>query len=206
MHASEYVGGGLEDHIRETPGLWVAVVVSCLPDEDPEDPEDHDPEGCEACERRDTGDFEPAGWAVLHMDDSPETESYVISLEPGEITRTYTGKLERADLATARTVAAVARGILQEPVRIVRVTDLAVMPDEATPAERLEYLRGELRAERISYGELSELQNLAGYIEPGDTELLEPAGVPEHAAYDPAKLAAWVADREAGVPEHADED
>jgi hypothetical protein len=45
--------------------------------------------------------------------------------------------------------------------------------------ERLEYLRGELRAERISYGELAELQNLAEFIEPGDTELLEPAGVPE---------------------------
>lgn len=46
-------------------------------------------------------------------------------------------------------------------------------------AKRLEYLRAELRAERISYGELAELQGLAGYIEPGDTELLEAAGVPE---------------------------
>jgi hypothetical protein len=45
--------------------------------------------------------------------------------------------------------------------------------------ERLEHLRGELRAERISYGELAELQSLAYYIEPGDVELLEPAGVPE---------------------------
>ena len=44
---------------------------------------------------------------------------------------------------------------------------------------RLEYLRGELRAERISYGELSELQDLAKHIEPGDVELLEAAGVPE---------------------------
>lgn len=46
--------------------------------------------------------------------------------------------------------------------------------------ERLEYLRGELRAERISYGELAELQGLAEHIEPGDVELLEAAGVPEH--------------------------
>lgn len=46
--------------------------------------------------------------------------------------------------------------------------------------ERLEYLRGELRAERISYGELIELQNLAEEIDPGDVELLEAAGVPEH--------------------------
>lgn len=45
---------------------------------------------------------------------------------------------------------------------------------------RLEYLRTELRAERISYEELMELQDLAEYIEPGDVELLEPAGVPEH--------------------------
>lgn len=44
---------------------------------------------------------------------------------------------------------------------------------------RLEYLRGELRAERISYGELDELQSLVPHIDPGDTELLEAAGVPE---------------------------
>jgi len=44
---------------------------------------------------------------------------------------------------------------------------------------RLEYLRGEIRAERISYGEMAELQGLAEYIDPGDVELLEPAGVPE---------------------------
>ncbi len=47
---------------------------------------------------------------------------------------------------------------------------------------RLDYLRGELRAERISYGELFELQSLAPYIDPGDVELLEAAGVPEEAA------------------------
>ena len=51
--------------------------------------------------------------------------------------------------------------------------------------ERLEYLRGELRAERISYGELAELQGLAEYIEPGDVELLEAAGVPEFDDVDP---------------------
>jgi len=46
--------------------------------------------------------------------------------------------------------------------------------------KRLEEIRVELRAERISYGELCELQSLAEYIEDGDVELLEPAGVPEH--------------------------
>jgi len=48
--------------------------------------------------------------------------------------------------------------------------------------ERLEYLRGELRAERISYGELAELQSLADQIDPSDVELLEAAGVPEFPA------------------------
>lgn len=51
------------------------------------------------------------------------------------------------------------------------------MTEEITA--RLEYLRGELRAERISWGELAELQGLAEHIEPGDVELLEAAGVPE---------------------------
>ena len=46
--------------------------------------------------------------------------------------------------------------------------------------ERLEELRQELRAERISYGELIELQSLSEHIEPDDVELLEAAGVPEN--------------------------
>ena len=48
--------------------------------------------------------------------------------------------------------------------------------------DRLEYLRGEINAERISYGEIAELQDLAEYIEPGDVQLLEWAGVPEWTA------------------------
>lgn len=46
-------------------------------------------------------------------------------------------------------------------------------------AVRIEELRAELRAERISYGELAELAGLVPYIDPGDVELLEAAGVPE---------------------------
>lgn len=49
-----------------------------------------------------------------------------------------------------------------------------------TIKDRLEYLRQELRAERISTSELAELQSLVEYIDPEDTELLEAAGVPEH--------------------------
>jgi hypothetical protein len=49
----------------------------------------------------------------------------------------------------------------------------------AKAKERLEYLRGEIEAERISYEEISELQSLAEFIEPDDVLLLEWAGVPE---------------------------
>lgn len=51
-------------------------------------------------------------------------------------------------------------------------------PDEEAK-KRLEELRQVLRAERISWGELHELQGLAEHIDPGDVELLEAAGVPE---------------------------
>jgi hypothetical protein len=50
-----------------------------------------------------------------------------------------------------------------------------------TVKERLEYLRGEIEAECISYGEIAELQSLAKHIDPGDMLLLEWAGVPEKA-------------------------
>lgn len=49
--------------------------------------------------------------------------------------------------------------------------------------ERLEYLRGEILAERISYGELGELKELSVFIEEDDTLLLEWAGVPEKINY-----------------------
>ena len=45
--------------------------------------------------------------------------------------------------------------------------------------KRLEYLRGEIRGECISYGEIAELTCYADFIEPGDVELLQWAGVPE---------------------------
>lgn len=45
--------------------------------------------------------------------------------------------------------------------------------------DRLEYLRAQLRAEAISYGELAELQTLADYISKDDPELREAAGIPE---------------------------
>jgi hypothetical protein len=45
--------------------------------------------------------------------------------------------------------------------------------------ERLDYLRGEIEAERISYGEIVELRDLAEHIEKDDVLLLEWAGVYE---------------------------
>lgn len=62
--------------------------------------------------------------------------------------------------------------------------------------QRLEYLRGELDAERISYGELAELQSLAEHIEPGDVQLLEAAGVPEFAEDAMLEALRFYADRE----------
>ncbi|HXK39408.1 MAG TPA: hypothetical protein VJ837_01055 [Candidatus Paceibacterota bacterium] len=38
--------------------------------------------------------------------------------------------------------------------------------------ERLEYLRAEIRAERISWGEIAELQSLVDEIDEDDMELL----------------------------------
>jgi len=38
--------------------------------------------------------------------------------------------------------------------------------------KRLEYLRKEIEAERINYGEIAELQSLVKYIDKGDVVLL----------------------------------
>ena len=45
--------------------------------------------------------------------------------------------------------------------------------------KRLKEIRREIVKERVSYGEIAELQNLAKYIDSGDVLLLEWAGVPE---------------------------
>ena len=45
--------------------------------------------------------------------------------------------------------------------------------------KRLEQLREEIREERISTGEIAELESLKKYIDPSDVELLQWAGVPE---------------------------
>jgi len=45
--------------------------------------------------------------------------------------------------------------------------------------KRLEYLRGEIEKECISWAEIAELESLKEYINPDDVMLLEAAGVPE---------------------------
>lgn len=62
---------------------------------------------------------------------------------------------------------------------LVGVDQFEILPPASQVEQRLEYLRGEIRAERISYSEIAELQSLAEHIKKGDTELLEWAGVPE---------------------------
>ena len=68
---------------------------------------------------------------------------------------------------------------------VERCPECGCMPWDCTcepPAEvtaRLEELRTAIRAERISWGEVAELQGLARFIDDGDAELLEWAGVPE---------------------------
>jgi hypothetical protein len=53
------------------------------------------------------------------------------------------------------------------------------MPTDIKIKGRLEYLRGEIKAEKISMGEIAELESLASHIEKDDVLLLEWAGVPE---------------------------
>jgi hypothetical protein len=54
MHPSEFIGGGLERHILETPGYYVALVVNAYCDYS----------GETQCEEDSGCDCEPAGWAI----------------------------------------------------------------------------------------------------------------------------------------------
>jgi len=67
--------------------------------------------------------------------------------------------------------------VAKELVKIAKSL-IAVKPD-ARIKRRLEYLRKQIEAERISYGEISELESLSEYIDPSDVLLLEWAGFPE---------------------------
>lgn len=56
MHPSQYIGGYLAEHIRETPGYWVAVTVEITPGEG--DPEYGDG----------NGETESVGWALAYRE------------------------------------------------------------------------------------------------------------------------------------------
>lgn len=53
---------------------------------------------------------------------------------------------------------------------------------EQIAKRRLEQIRAAIQKRSLSYGEISELQSLADYIDAGDVELLEWAGLPEFEA------------------------
>lgn len=115
----------------------------------------------------------------------------------------YTGALRRAVERDDKELAAIILGTLSEDVRGYDSISAAALtlkrslggneakaarpamrkasPKKPTPeiAERLEYLRGEIEAERISMGEIAELQSLTEYIDDDDVLLLEWAGVEE---------------------------
>ena len=69
--------------------------------------------------------------------------------------------------------------VAQELVKIAKELMAVGKKPDARIKRRLEYLRKEIEAERISYGEISELQSLAEYIDPDDVQLLQWADVPE---------------------------
>lgn len=58
MHDSQFIGGRLADHIRETPGYWVRLSVELHPGED--DPE-HESNGG-------NGESDCAGWVLAHRE------------------------------------------------------------------------------------------------------------------------------------------
>ena len=68
----------------------------------------------------------------------------------------------------------------EEALLHINKEDLQKLIARLDALERLEYLRGEIKAERISMEEIAELQDLIPYINEGDTLLLEWAGVPEN--------------------------
>lgn len=77
MHPSEYIGGRMEEYIRETPGHWVALSVELHPSED--DPEYNNG----------SGESESAGWVLayrppgVNMDKSTTVHIHVGHNIPG---------------------------------------------------------------------------------------------------------------------------
>ena len=63
MHPSEYIGGGLEEHILTTPGFYTVVILYPTLEEQLAELEDDE----------ELGNAEPYGWAVLFLDPDDDT-------------------------------------------------------------------------------------------------------------------------------------
>lgn len=186
MHPSEFIGGGLERHIRETPGHYVAITVGsdCNYTEDGCDEED----GC-LCESD--------GWAVAFK---PLTEAEKGKERALEALKAYhkltfpSGELGEpgdstvfseavADLLTDLRYLVWGGGLdfeaLNDQASNRYCEELEAEDDGPYIKGRLEYLRWQIEEERISTAELIELQELAPHIDKGDVLLLQWAGVPE---------------------------
>lgn len=86
MHQSEFIGGGLEQHIREEPGYWVKLPVEIHPSED--DPEHEDNGG--------NGESDYVGWIVARKIGSEDeitarTQWIAEDLAPWEVRADYQG-------------------------------------------------------------------------------------------------------------------
>lgn len=103
----------------------------------------------------------------LHLAEQHDTEYAFLTPE---------GVIEFNVFVDARAAELAAR--LREACEVY-MADADALPEEVWVPARLEYLRGCIRAESISYGEVAELQGLADHIEAGDVELAEWAGIPE---------------------------
>lgn len=121
--------------------------------------------------------FEPHSW-YMDFAIQKDQEPYSINETPRTIWRGYTdnGNTYQVDEEAAYSLA-----LLKQRIRAYHLAQHNGYGERIAKA-RLEQLRQQLRAERMSYGELAELQSLAEYIDPSDVELLEAAGVPERAA------------------------
>ena len=103
-----------------------------------------------------------------------------------QTTRAFDSCFENGD-GDAVLAALVRRAVRNERLRAalplyLRPESIAKAAESMRIAARLESLRKEIRAERISQGEICELEDLADHIDPFDVELLQWANVPEEEA------------------------
>ncbi len=137
-----------------------------------------------SCDRFDVGAWAvEEAWKVAGIQEASNTFD-VFRVDAAAVTAWATGDGEALPLGKSWTTVAERIGELMyeypgEYVWRPRTPDHGTcdVPDEI--AARLEYLRGEIRAERISYEEIAELQELGPRIPAEDVELREWAAMPE---------------------------